>query len=390
MSTLAFFPWLNIPEASAIGRFHLVPYIRGKSSTTSVQASPKEIDHVLGCYFETAKTPVRTATLLRLGKGAICRDFSAKDIDEAFVFSELLAFCGLSEREFFGLANFEYVNRDLYRLVIQRFQGLGGVAITTRRRDGTTSAFVVADAYRVTKPEHVHLPIKPMIDAPLMKALHRAWRKMPREQWKTLYGAILSFNLANTDNNEISQAMEIILVNTSIEQLLEVKSNIEDVAKRFTLAVVPKNSLSASLKPKVRKAKEKGRFKQVRWLREAWIRDFFAFRGHVAHRSHADQYPAIWSLKEHLLLSSFVVPLLVKRKLENLGHYVLNKDDRIKVDVFEKLCSRNLFERPDNGQEWPWRKVIGKATSEDWWNSNKKTLLREIQHRLVQRKTRTK
>lgn len=372
MPAASFFPWLAISEPIKVGRYRLVPYQRGLKPGPKDDPVQKDLDSVLAHYFTNQRAPVDRATLLIVGRRKPTRDLTARDIEDAFTFAELLAFSALSAREFFGLGIVDYVNRDLYRLIVQRFEGHGGVAITTRRRDGNTNAFISSDAYRVFKPEHVHVPLHPVIDLKLLGGLVEARARLQHQEWEGLFGGISAFNLSNTDSNEVRENVEAILLSASLEQILSASSNADDIARKFGSALKPTSSMLPSAKVAIERAQGGGRFKKANSLREGWVRDFYALRGHVAHRSHSGNYPSIWTLKEHLLLVSFAIPLLVKQRLSTAGFYSLSRDDRIKVDVFEALCVRDFLKKPRQGKEWPWREVLGEAMMDEWFRQSAK------------------
>ncbi|MBY0270784.1 MAG: hypothetical protein K2X06_13005, partial [Burkholderiales bacterium] len=232
--------------------------------------------------------------------------------------------------------------------------------------------FISSDAYRVFKPEHVHAPLRPVIDLKLLGGLVEARARLQHQEWEGLFGGISAFNLANTDSDEVRENVEAILLSSSIEQILDASSNADDIAQKFGNALVPASSMPATAKAAIKRAQGNGRFKKAKSLREAWIRDFYALRGHVAHKSNAGNYPSVWALKEHLLLGSFVIPLLVKQRLVSAGFYSFSRVDRVKIDVFEALCARDLLKKPRQGKEWPWREVLGEAMLDEWFRQSAK------------------
>ena len=348
----------------------MVPYQRGLKPGPKGDPVQQDLDNVLSHYFANQQGPVERAALLVFGRRRPTADMTAREVEDAFAFAELLAFSALSAREFFGFGMVEYVNRDLYRLTVQRFSGHGGVAITTRRRDGNNNTFISADAYKVFKPEHVHAPFRPLIDLSFLCGLVEARTKFQPLEWEGLFGGISAFNLANTDSDQIRENVEAILLSASLEQILDASSKADDIAKKFCGVLKPTSSMPPSAKPAIKLAQSGGRFKKVNSLREAWVRDFYAMRGHVAHKSHSGNYPSVWALKEHLLLASFVIPLLVKQRLADAGVYYLTRDDWVRIDVFEALCARDLLKKPRQGKEWPWREVLGEAMFDDWFKQS--------------------
>ena len=146
MSTLSFFPWLQIQTVTELGPYRLVPYERGKQPFGSQGNLQKSIDDVLQPYRVRGEIPIERATFIHARDREITADLTDEAINALFVFSELLALCALSKRRFFHAAMFQYCNREALRLYVQHFTGTKGVSVTNRRRDGTTLSYITGDA----------------------------------------------------------------------------------------------------------------------------------------------------------------------------------------------------------------------------------------------------
>ena len=78
-------------------------------------------------------------------------------------------------------------------------------------------------------------------------------------------------------------------------------------------------------------------------VREIWIRDLFRLRGHLAHGKIIKDFTLGWSINEHLVLGSFIFPLVAKLLLSKRNIYNLSKNDSLYIDVFERfLCQPSL------------------------------------------------
>ena len=70
-------------------------------------------------------------------------------------------------------------------------------------------------------------------------------------------------------------------------------------------------------------------------------------------------------MQEHLLLGSYIFPLLVKCKLSRAGLYTLTDRDQDDIDVFERLACVELFPQvsddptnaEDESREFSWNEV---------------------------------
>jgi hypothetical protein len=104
--TLAFFPWLRLNEGIVLGEYELLPYKRGTEPGVD-NISQRSMDRLLMPY-HSGPHPVSTATILRVSDRDCFADFDDEEMSEAFVFSEVLAIGGLSERGFFGVGSLGY------------------------------------------------------------------------------------------------------------------------------------------------------------------------------------------------------------------------------------------------------------------------------------------
>lgn len=172
MSMIVFFPWLRLKEQLQAGEFELIPYRRGKAPGGAGTQLQTILDSILLPYRAGGDRSINEATVVRVNQGDLIRDLNGEERSALFVLSEALSVAGLSRREFFKVASLGYQNRDNFRLIIQAFtEAGGGAAITSRRRDGSTTNYWSGDSYRIQKPEHVHVNSINQIDTPLLQSL---------------------------------------------------------------------------------------------------------------------------------------------------------------------------------------------------------------------------
>ncbi|SEP99307.1 hypothetical protein SAMN04244573_00817 [Azotobacter beijerinckii] len=360
MSMLAFLPWLQITTHQNAAEFQLVPFQRGLAPAG--QGTPEQdiLDGVLAPY-HAGGAPIAYATLIQTTGGNLTRDLSDEERGALFIFSELLSVAGLSARELFGPGGMGYRNRDSFRLVIQGFSDdHHGTAITTRRRDGSTTNYLTEDDYHVQKPEHIPLPHgNTALDFKLLEPL-LDYRES--KDWEAIYEAILGFNLANTDSSDISEHIEAVLLVSALERLFECPHGKEDdLAKHFSASVKPTETIDPNT---VFTSSQTLKFKKSKSVRDMWIRDFFRLRGNLAHGKIESKYPPEWSLRNHLLLGSFVFPLALKLKLQASNVYQLTEHDCEAIDMFEKQLLHDHFapvENRHNHSAYPWNRVKDEA-----------------------------
>ena len=340
MPQLAFFPWLELKDDIDIGNYSLQRFKPGSLPEVD-EGLRATFDSVLAPYRDTSDNPVESAVILnRNGRGLI-DDLSEEDRDDLFRFAELFAFTALAAREFFISP---YFNRGHLRLIIQAFSDpRGGAVVETRRKDGTTREIVPGSIYRVQMPWHVTnpgLPIKP--DWAL---LHALLASREREGWSRLYRGIVLFNQANTDAPDMAPDTELVLTYAAMEQVLGISSR-SDRKQFHAIFAEAWHSSREVPRSEWRRVLPTSRPRKKDSLRARWAHDLKACRGNLAHGKDDITRPAQWTVREHLLLTAFTVPRLVKQVLSRMDLYEPTEDDERDINALEPLLNLpNLFER---------------------------------------------
>ena len=168
MSMLAFFPWLKINDNFIMNdlKFHKFKIDHENSRDTFNHQCEKVLSH----YYFHSNNPIDECTLVFLEGKQNFNDFSENEIELLFSFADILAFSGLSKREYFGLG-FRYWNRDSFNLVIQGFEeSANGVTKVSQRRDGQTKSYFSGDTFKEIMPYHVN-NVEALIDIPLIESI---------------------------------------------------------------------------------------------------------------------------------------------------------------------------------------------------------------------------
>jgi hypothetical protein len=106
-------------------------------------------------------------------------------------------------------------------------------------------------------------------------------------------------------------------------------------------------------------------------IRERWVRDLFRLRGDYAHGRVDAQYPAAWTTRDHLLLASFVVPLILKLELAGRGLYTFKDSDSDGIDAFEALCCADHYYRHVRDTWTEMAALLGPDASRELINNEK-------------------
>jgi len=192
-----------------------------------------------------------------------------------------------------------------------------------------------------------------------------------REDCSRLYEGILLFNEANTDASDTAPETELVLTFAAVEQILKLRSpkDRRPFPVKFAGAWCPNRELPQS---EWRRTRDGSRSKSGKNLRALWASDLKACRDSLAHGNRAAQVPSLWTVREHLLLTSFAVPRLVKQVLSRLDLYKLTKEDTRDIDIFESLINLpDLFRPPDSIRDggshatarFAWQRVLPSSRS---------------------------
>ena len=355
MPQLAFFPWIELACDIDAGDYSLHRFVRGKMPGPDAD-SQATIDAVLAPYRDLRDGPIRTAVILAAHDRGLTEHQSDEDRADLFLFAELFAFAALAARKFFS---YDYCNRDDLRLVIQAFEDpRGGAFMEMRRRDGVQESRVTGDHYQVQVPAHVShggRQIKP--DCALLEALLGS---RFRKEWSELYRGVVLFNQANTDAPDMSMDTELVLTYAAMEQILGISSRSDQ--RRFHAKFAEAWDPSREVPQSEWRAPPTGRPWKQDSLRACWAFDLQICRGNLAHGHGESALPSQWTVREHLLLTSFAVPVLVKRVLSGMGLYEPTDDDERDINALEPLLNLlDVFSAPDpedDDEGYAWRRVL--------------------------------
>jgi hypothetical protein len=99
-------------------------------------------------------------------------------------------------------------------------------------------------------------------------------------------------------------------------------------------------------------------------LGEAWLREFQQFRNIFGHGKRAVKISNKWTIKEHLLIGSYIFPLLLKVLLSEECYYTLTEDDELDFDIFEDRIDVEFFtpiQKRYGQKEWLWHSIKADA-----------------------------
>ncbi|MCP3169942.1 hypothetical protein [Myxococcus qinghaiensis] len=353
MGTLSFMPWTTVYEPVKVGAFTLRPVILDKSGAYECNPAaawvdpPADVLDILKVYrnrpnmradSDPSTGIISSATVIQFGERPVTDDLSDEDIENLFSFREAFTFSGLAEREFF--AHNGYCNKDSFTMIGQRFSAAAkGVSLVSRRLDGTTTAYWPLEYVEFRKDAHIPELRSYHTDGGLAGLL---LDRMTDDEPLAL--AVAHFNSANTDRSNENAASDLIWLVSAYQQLLGSNGKCDDLRSKLAelmlcVPVCEGRPARASLLGWLQRQKRQPS------AREAWILDLCTSRGNVAHGHRPSAFKtAVWSLQEHLLLGSYLFPLLVKLKLCKDGARSLRDNERRDLALFDVMCtSENLM-----------------------------------------------
>jgi len=363
MLILQFMPWCRIDKTYAVGDVTIIPFRRDGPVEGVNAVTTSQIKTILASYKNLEGQPVREAALVRYTDRPLLADLSDDELEITHEWVELACFCGLAKREYFNQLG-PYCNTDCFAFYAQGIGEPGFTTIVSRRREGRTLNTWPLDKILFSVPVHVSPIDRVALDERLLDGLVAFRKEASDDEWSRWQNAISCFNQANTDNDTIRYQVEWVLLCSAFEHILEAKSKAEDVAKRFTDALVPSTSL---LVGKAKRYSAQKKWDVNKPLRYEWMNEFYRIRGDFAHGRLKTRQPAVWNPPEHIVLATIAFPLLVRCLLQKRGKYELTDKDRAQVNAFEELADEPFLEPPGNQEssiDSVWSRLVNKARSE--------------------------
>lgn len=347
-STIAFFPWAFVQSTVSVGKLRLLPYQKGDAPGNLPYVTQANIDGVLGAYADRPNLPIRSGALLELDDWQSGMDMADERVTQLFRIRHLLGFSALARRELFQ--HFGYSNFDTYTLIIQRFkpEEPNTFSIVARRRDGHAQHLWGSDLFAFHRPLHVDGQAQIAVDEALLSAL-----LCLTGTHEHVYEAIVEFNLANTDANDVPDHVEVVMCKSAFEWLLQIDSN----ARTFLTALEARLSgITFVQTPSPLTAKWTSRWPKSSNVLSAWAKDFCAVRGTSAHGAKKTDF--VWSKRQHLAFVALFFPLLVKKVLSDEGLLTLDDVDVRKMQNIETYLAYDPFDFDWHSNDaHPWSKA---------------------------------
>lgn len=180
------------------------------------------------------------------------------------------------------------------------------------------------------------------------------------ETIKRLRYALPFVNLANTDDDLMTETAEAILMGSAFEQLLGGDARAYELGRKFGVLFASYGSVIVDDARKVRpgieidqSTPERAAAQPKWWVHRKWIEELYDVRSKSVHEGSAGGRTWGWAPAEHLVMAAWVFPLAVKLLLQRDGHYTLSDADKGRCLTVDKLLAATGWaEEADDGSRW--------------------------------------
>lgn len=355
MTKLIFMPWYSVPEIIKISGYEFHPF-ELKKSNASLVSIEHDAKIILSNYLEkpfTINEAKDGGDEKPISKASVVIDQNGKIEEDIEVLQYILSFSVLSRRKFL---NEGYLCSDNFKIYVQNYKtplvDAFAPFIGNRRKDGGAGNGWTPGLYREVKP--LHIPSQPTygigteFDLSVMNFLWNYYlskKGTDDEKWSFhIFPSLFSYFEANTDGKLIQA--ECIYSHTAIERLLLGDGHGEENLVKASIVFFQENEINFEKSfsttrdwKKIQKFKNP-KFGSVESMFEGWLREFTRLRNSFAHGHHTTDIDLVWTINEHLILSSYLYPLLLNVMLSKFDPpLMLTNYEVSKIEFFEHLLA---------------------------------------------------
>jgi hypothetical protein len=244
-----------------------------------------------------------------------------------------------------------------------------GIAVVARRRDGSSwDGGYKHGEFTFSIPVQVSIRNVTDVDEPFLAALEKA-NAADSPTIKRLRTALPFVQLANTDDDLMTEHAEAILMGSAFEQLFGTEDKYH-LAKAFGELFALHGCVTVDEARKQRPEIKIDMSDPARaaaqptwWVHRKWIEELYDLRSSVVHEGQHAAYEWGWALREHLVVAAFVFPLAVKLLLAQEGHYAFTSADEAQWKSIDKLLGITGWdeENESSNDGRAWHRVVSKA-----------------------------
>lgn len=368
-----FLPFVRLKTACTVAGIEFVPLRDADDKVpTILESAVGPLDKILSGYIDRHGKPLNNCVVATIPTHGW--DLEREDFPVVTWATSLLFLASWSYNDYYPRFGGEYVNSSNFRIVGQAYSGSmpGYIAVSARRRDGsTTDGGYEHGEFKFSLPLQISIREPASVDAKFLNALDAA-HAAGSTVIERLRTALPFVELANTDDEFMTEHAEALLMGSAFEQLLAGDASAYKLGKKFGELVGQFGSLTVDEARKVRpdiqidtSTAEIAAAQPKWWVHRKWMEELYDVRSKVVHKGDHGSRSWGWQIGEHLVMAAHVLPLTVKLMLEKEGHYAPTDVDRAACLATDLLLVETQWVQDRDGRNTghSWHEVIHKATS---------------------------
>ncbi|MEW6321672.1 MAG: hypothetical protein AB1635_11375 [Acidobacteriota bacterium] len=376
---VVFLPFLRLKEPCAVAGVEFLPLRTDSGEVPEVLAATAgPLGKILSGYVDRHGAPLGNCVVATiLGKGW---DLEPEDFPAVAWATSLLFLASWACNDYYSQFAGRYVNSTNFRIVGQKYRGSDPkyISVSARRRFGSsTDGGYEHGEFKFTLPVQVSVRETASVDAGLLAGLDVA-QGSGSAVLERLRTALPFVELANTDDEFMTEHAEAILMGSAFEQLLAGNASAYALGRRFGELFQQFGSVTVDHARKARPGIEIDTCTAQRaaaqphwWVHRKWMEELYDVRSKVVHKGHAGSRQWGWQIAEHLVMAAHVFPLTVKLLLEQEGYYAVTERDRAACLATDLLLVETEWaedlDAQSNGRSW--QEVIRKTARDVRFNA---------------------
>jgi hypothetical protein len=365
-----FLPYLRLKTGHSIAGVDFLPLRDADEKVPALLATvEKPLLKILSSHIDRHGESFGNCVVATIpGKGW---DLTRADGPTVMWAAQLLFLASWATSHYFPRFGGPYTNSSVFRVLGQGYTGDEPVyiALVARRRDGSSwDGGYQHGEFTFSIPLQVSIRDVTDVDEPFLAALDKAnAAKSPTiERLRT---ALPFVQLANTDDEVMTEHAEAILMGSAFEQLFGTEYKY-DLAKAFGELLLKFGSVTVAEAQKQRpditidtSDPARAAAQPKWWVHRKWMEELYDLRSSVVHEGQHAAYKWGWTLHEHLVMAAFVFPLVVKLLLAQEGHYTLTSADEAQWKSIDQLLGVAGWDEETEGDNdgRSWHKIVSKA-----------------------------
>jgi len=374
---VVFLPFVRLKMACTVAGVEFVPLRDGDDKVPDTLLSAVDpLERILSGYIDRHGDPLTNCVVATIpGRGW---DLEVEDFPTVRWAASLLFLASWSCNDYYPRFSRDYVNSTNFRMVGQRYTGAtpGYIAVSARRRDGsTTDGGYEHGEFKFSVPLQISVREPASIDEKFLNALDAA-QAAGSTLIERLQTALPFVELANSDDDFMTEQAEAILMGSAFEQLLHGDASAYKLSKKFGELFKPFGSVTVADALKVRSGiqldtstPEIAAAQPTWWVHRKWIEELYDVRSKVVHKGSEKSRAWGWEIGRHRVMAAHLFPLTVELLVEKEGHYALTDEDRAACLATDLLLVSPQWveDRDDRETGHSWHEVIEKTTNDLRW-----------------------